>query len=158
MLFCQIVLWRCFGFGDTFWPSFPPNFATASGRSNSIQTTTPWCNSTRNQSSFMRNVTCPIQRGTPHNRLIWQQNGNVSWWRRAQIKQLAWPMAQRQIGHRKSSLVLTARFPVVKWRSRSVAKSALRAHTGQTPERARNSRAQVYERGRKSVNSGCKRT
>ena len=28
-------------------------------------------------------------------------------------------MAQRQIGHRKSSLVLTARFPVVKWRSRS---------------------------------------
>ena len=33
-------------------------------------------------------------------------------------------MAQRQIGHRKSSLVLIARFPVVKWRSRSVAKSA----------------------------------
>ena len=33
-------------------------------------------------------------------------------------------MAQRQIGHRQSSLVLTARFPVVKWRSRSVAKSA----------------------------------
>ena len=33
-------------------------------------------------------------------------------------------MAQPQTGHRKSSLVLTARFPVVKWRSRSVAKSA----------------------------------
>ena len=50
-------------------------------------------------------------------------NGNVSWRRRAQIKQLAWPMAEWQIGHRKSSLVLSARFPVVKWRSRSVAKS-----------------------------------
>ena len=33
-------------------------------------------------------------------------------------------MAVRQIGHRKSSLVPSARFPVVKWRSRSVAKSA----------------------------------
>ena len=33
-------------------------------------------------------------------------------------------MAQRQIGHRKSSLVLTAHFPVVKWRSHSVDKSA----------------------------------
>ena len=33
-------------------------------------------------------------------------------------------MAERQIGHRKSSLVVFARFPVVKWRSRSVAKSA----------------------------------
>ena len=33
-------------------------------------------------------------------------------------------MAERQIGHRKSSLVVSARFPVVKWRSRSVAKSA----------------------------------
>ena len=49
---------------------------------------------------------------------------NVSWRRRVQIKQLAWPMTVRQIGHRKSSLVLSARFPVVKWRSRSVAKSA----------------------------------
>ena len=36
----------------------------------------------------------------------------------------AWPMAEREIGNRKSSLVLFARFPVVKWRSRSVAKSA----------------------------------
>ena len=33
-------------------------------------------------------------------------------------------MAQRQIGHRKSSLVLTAHFPAVKWRSSSVDKSA----------------------------------
>ena len=49
---------------------------------------------------------------------------NVSWRRRAQIKQLGWPMTVRQIGNRKSSLVLSARFPVVKWRSRSVAKSA----------------------------------
>ena len=48
---------------------------------------------------------------------------HVSWRRRAQSKQLAWPMAERQIGYRKSSLVLSARFPVVKWRSRSVAKS-----------------------------------
>ena len=48
------------------------------------------------------------------NRLIWQQSGNVSWRRRAQIKQLAWPMAERQIGQRKSSLVVFTRFPVVK--------------------------------------------
>ena len=34
-------------------------------------------------------------------------------------------MAEWQIGHRKSSLVLSARIPVVKWRSRSVVKSAL---------------------------------
>ena len=33
-------------------------------------------------------------------------------------------MVEQQIGYRKSSLVLSARFPVVKWRSRSVAKSA----------------------------------
>ena len=33
-------------------------------------------------------------------------------------------MAERQIGHRKSSLVLSALFPVVKWRSCSNAKSA----------------------------------
>ena len=39
------------------------------------------------------------------------------------IKQLAWSMAERQIGHRKSRLVLPARFPVVNWRSCSVAKS-----------------------------------
>ena len=36
---------------------------------------------------------------------------------RAQIKQLAWLMAERQIGHRKLSLALSAGFPVVKWRS-----------------------------------------
>ena len=35
-------------------------------------------------------------------------------------------MAERQIVHRKSSIVFSARFPVVKWRSRSVAKSAYR--------------------------------
>ena len=56
--------------------------------------------------------------------MIQQQNENVIWRRRAQIKQLAWPIAERQIGHRKSRLVLSARFPVVNWRSRSVAKSA----------------------------------
>ena len=33
-------------------------------------------------------------------------------------------MAERQIGHQKSSLFLSARFPSIKWRSRSVAKSA----------------------------------
>ena len=33
-------------------------------------------------------------------------------------------MTERQIGHRKSCLVLSAHFPVVKWRSRSVAKSS----------------------------------
>ena len=41
--------------------------------------------------------------------------------RRAQIKQLAWPMAEWQIRHRKSRFVLSARFPVVNGRSRSVA-------------------------------------
>ena len=35
-------------------------------------------------------------------------------------------MAERQIVHRKSSIVFSAGFPVVKWRSRSVAKSASR--------------------------------
>ena len=39
--------------------------------------------------------------------------GDVSCRYRAQIKQLAWPMAERQIRHRKSSLVLSAQFPVV---------------------------------------------
>ena len=33
-------------------------------------------------------------------------------------------MAERQIGHRKSCSVLSARFPVASWRSRPVAKSA----------------------------------
>ena len=33
-------------------------------------------------------------------------------------------MAERQIRHRKSCLVLSARFPVANWRSRPVAKSA----------------------------------
>ena len=37
-------------------------------------------------------------------------------------------MAERQIGHRKSSLVLSVRFPVFKWRSRSV------ANAGRGPE------------------------
>ena len=32
------------------------------------------------------------------NRFIKQQNGNISWRRRAQIRQLAWPMAERQMG------------------------------------------------------------
>ena len=41
------------------------------------------------------------------------------------------PMTERQIVPRKSWLVLTARFPVVNWRSRPVAKSAL-ANDSQT--------------------------
>ena len=52
------------------------------------------------------------------------RTGNVCWRLRAQIKQLDWPMTERQIGYRKSNLVLSARLPVVKWRSRPVAKSA----------------------------------
>ena len=52
-------------------------------------------------------------------------DGNtVSWRRRAQIKQLVWPMEEQQIEHRKSRLVLSARFPALNWRFRSVAKSA----------------------------------
>ena len=46
------------------------------------------------------------------------------WTRLAHIKQLAWPMAERQIEYRKSCLVLSVCFPVVNWRSRPVAKSA----------------------------------
>ena len=33
-------------------------------------------------------------------------------------------MAEQQIGHQKSCLVLSACFPVINWRSRPVAKSA----------------------------------
>ena len=48
-------------------------------------------------------------------------------------------MAERQIGYRKSSFVLSGRLPVVKWRSRSVAKSAnlvhLRNRTGEERRR-----------------------
>ena len=47
-----------------------------------------------------------------------RQNENVSWRRRVQIKRLAWSMAERQIGHRKSCLVLSSRFPALNWRSR----------------------------------------
>ena len=53
----------------------------------------------------------------------YQQNGNVSWRGRAQIKQLAWAMAEIQIGHRESRLVFSVSFPVINWRSRSDAKS-----------------------------------
>ena len=42
----------------------------------------------------------------------------------ALMKEMTWPMAERQIGYRKSRLVLSARFSVVNRRSRSVAKSA----------------------------------
>ena len=49
---------------------------------------------------------------------------NVSWWRRAQIKQLTWPIAEQQIGQQKLSLVFSTHFPVVKWCSQSVAESA----------------------------------
>ena len=48
---------------------------------------------------------------------------NVSWRRRAQILTNG-GTAERQIGHWKSSLVFSARFPVIKWRFRSAAKSA----------------------------------
>ena len=44
--------------------------------------------------------------------------------RRVQIKQLAWPMTERKIEHRKSCLVLSASFLVVNGRSCPVAKSA----------------------------------
>ena len=69
----------------------------------------------------------PVSNAAIHkwfNGLIQQQNGNVSWRRRAQIKQLAWPMVEQQIEHRKSCLVLSAPFPVVNWRSRPVDKPA----------------------------------
>ena len=54
-------------------------------------------------------------------------------------------MAELQIAHRKSNLVLSARFPVVKWRSRSVAKSAYLVHARGASGEAVSS----DERGRK---------
>ena len=42
----------------------------------------------------------------------------------AQIKQKAWPMEKRQIGHQKWFLVLSTRFPVANLRFRPVAKSS----------------------------------
>ena len=53
-----------------------------------------------------------------------KRNGNVSWQRRAQIKQKVWPMEKRQIGHWKSCLVLSTRFPVANLRFRPVDKSS----------------------------------
>ena len=85
--------------GDKFLSRFPSNFVTASGRSDSLQTSTQWYNLTSNQSSFMRNVRMTNPRGVR---------------------------------------------PIM-------------AHTGQRSERVGNSLVQVYERGWKSVNSGCKR-
>ena len=85
--------------GDTFLPSFPPNVVTANGRSDSVQISTQWCNSTRHQSIFIRNVRMANPRGL----------------------------------------------------------CPFMAHTGQRPERVGNSLVQVYQRGGKSVNSGCKR-
>ena len=66
------------------------------------------------------------QKFNPHKVLGWfsNRNRNVSWRRRAQIKQLAWPMAERQIGHRKSCLFLSTHFPVINWHFCLVAKSA----------------------------------
>ena len=61
-----------------------------------------------------------LQQNTPEQK----RNGNVSWQRRAQIKQKVWPMEKRQIGHRKSCLVLSTRFPVANLRFRPVAKSS----------------------------------
>ena len=52
-------------------------------------------------------------------------------------------MAEQQIGHRKSSLVLSARFPVVKWRSRSDAKSALSCNDGKDMPKKRGARAKL---------------
>ena len=37
-----------------------------------------------------------------------ERSWNVGWRRRAQIKHVAWPMAEWQIGHRKSCFVLSA--------------------------------------------------
>ena len=58
-------------------------------------------------------------------------------------------MAERQIGNRKSCLVLSARFPVVNWRSRPVAKSAYYYMAGSVSKRkiqdqSISSRSRVY--------------
>ena len=45
----------------------------------------------------------------------------LGWFRN---RKLVWPMAEWQIGHWKSRLVLSVRFPVLNWRFCSVAKSA----------------------------------
>lgn len=49
--------------GDRFLLSFPSNFVTANGTSDSFQTTTQWCNSTRHQTIFIRNVRMTSPRG-----------------------------------------------------------------------------------------------
>ena len=58
------------------------------------------------------------------NRLIKLQNVNVSWRRRAKSNNWLDQWRGPEIEHRKSCLVLSARFPVVNWRSSPVAKSA----------------------------------
>ena len=64
---------------------------------------------------FLENTLCADFR-----KIGWFSNRtfNVSWQRCAQTKQLTWPIAERQIGHQKSSFLLSACFP------HSVAKSA----------------------------------
>ena len=47
------------------------------------------------------NLTSNLLSPPKHIRLIYQQKANVCWRLRAQIKQLAWPISKRQIGHRK---------------------------------------------------------
>ena len=75
------------------------------------------------------NVSAPVIKllGVTTMGLIYKENGNVSWQRRVQIKQLAWSMAEQQIGHRKLRLVLSALFPALSWRSPSVAKIMIHA-------------------------------
>ena len=53
-------------------------------------------------------------------------------------------MAERQIGHRKSCLVLSARFPVVNWRSRPVVKSAYLINS--SGKKKVNSKSHIYSK------------
>ena len=67
---------------------------------------------------------CALYMYPINNRLIEQQIRNITWWQLTQNKQLASPIEEQLIGHQKLHLVLSARFPVVNWRSHFVAKSA----------------------------------
>ena len=57
-------------------------------------------------------------------------------------------MAERQIEHRKSCLVLSARFPFVNWRSRPVAKSALARYDARVRKKGGKGKVKLKRGGR----------
>ena len=91
-------------------------FFKLSNLNSNLALTLGYLNSALNNSAL--NIQFRLRRFQSADAATERQNENVSWRRRVQIKQLAWSMAERQIGHRKSCLVLSSRFPDLNWRSR----------------------------------------